>query len=284
MHEPYLTIITPVFQGAQHITQCMESVINQRCGSVEHIIIDGGSTDGTLDIIQRYAENYPHIRFESGADSGQSYAMNKGLKLARGKVIGFLNTDDFYEPDVLSRVITIFSALPEPSLLVGNCYVRGKNNEILNINKPRRLTQKDLLISSYLNPFPLNPSAYFYSKSIHDKIGPYAETDHYSMDVEFLLKAVAVARVKYVDEDWGNFLYVEGTKTFEDVKSGGNRIRVNNLIEQYTKNLPFFQRVKVRFKRYIFSHYTISYFYLRLCYYAADPRRIGGFIARRFKK
>ena len=284
MNGPYLSIITPVYQGAGHITRCIESVINQRCSNLEHIIIDGGSTDGTLDIIHKYAQDYRHIRFESDKDSGQSHAMNKGLRLARGKVIGLLNVDDYHEPGVLNRVISIFSALPEPSLLVGNCYVRDGNNRILRENKPCRLRQKDLLTGSFLNPFPLNPSAYFYSKSLHEEIGYYKEDDHFSMDVEFLLKAVTVAHVKYVDEFWGNFLYAEGTKTFEDVKSGGNHRRVQRLIELYIRELPFCKRIEVRVKRHIFSHHKVSYFYSRLCYYAADPRRIGGFFARRFMK
>ena len=79
-------------------------MIEQNCGDVEHIIIDGGSQDGTVTIIKQYAEKYPHIRWISEADQGQSDAMNKGLDMAKGNIISFLNVDDYYEPLVLNKI------------------------------------------------------------------------------------------------------------------------------------------------------------------------------------
>ncbi len=242
-----ISVITPVYNGENFIESCLKVAIDQACPEVEHIIVDGGSTDGTIEIIQQYADKYPHIRWISEKDKGQSDAMNKGIAMAKGKIVAFLNVDDYYEPNVLNRVSEIFKTLPEPSLLVGNCNV-WNDKGILYINKPKKLKFADLLLGHDANPFPLNPSAYFYHTSLHQKIGLYDTNEHYAMDIDFLLRAVQVAEVKYVDEIWGNFRFFEGTKTFEDIRSGrsGGR-RVDSLIKAYQKDLPLSQRCLIAF-------------------------------------
>jgi hypothetical protein len=90
----------------------------------------------------------------------------------------------------------------------------------------------------------VNPSEYFYHKSLHDVIGPYDIKEHYAMDLDFLLRAVRVANVIYVNETWGNFRFVKGTKTFEDQQSGLAAQRVKDLLKLYRKELPeYFQKI-----------------------------------------
>ena len=103
-----LSIITPVFNGIRFIESCIINVIEQNCRGLEHIIIDGGSSDGTVDVIRAYAKRYGHIKWISEKDKGQSDAMNKGIRMAQGDILGFLNVDDFYEPNVLCRIIEYF--------------------------------------------------------------------------------------------------------------------------------------------------------------------------------
>jgi glycosyltransferase involved in cell wall biosynthesis len=87
--------MTPVYNGQRFIEFCIKNVIDQHCSHAEHIIVDGGSTDGTVEIIKSYAEKYPHIRWISEKDNGQSDAMNKGISMAKGEILGVLNVDDF---------------------------------------------------------------------------------------------------------------------------------------------------------------------------------------------
>jgi len=102
-----ISIITPVY-GERFIDSCIRVVIDQACLDFEHIIIDGGSTDRTVEIIKQYAEILTHpVDFRK--DNGQSDAMNKGIAMAKSLI---LNVDDFYEPDVLNRISEIFKALP----------------------------------------------------------------------------------------------------------------------------------------------------------------------------
>jgi glycosyltransferase involved in cell wall biosynthesis len=240
-----ISVITPVYNGDRFIESCIQAVIDQACPEVEHLIIDGGSSDRTVEIIQRYAAQYSHIGWVSEKDKGQSDAMNKGIGMAKGKIIAMLNVDDYYEANVLNRVLEWFKALPEPSLLVGNCNVWQDDGQLGGINKPTKLQFKDLLLGMDINPFPINPSAYFYHASLHEKIGFYSVDEHYAMDIDFLLKAVQHATVQYVDETWGNYRQIAGTKTVTDCHNGGNQPRLRRVMRTYRKQLPLSQRMLV---------------------------------------
>jgi glycosyltransferase involved in cell wall biosynthesis len=237
-----LTVITPVFNGVRFIEFCIRNVINQNCNDAEQIIIDGGSTDGTVEIIRRYADKYPRIRWISEQDTGQSDAMNKGIGKASGEILGILNVDDYYEPGALNEVIEMFRNLPEPTLLVGNCNVWDDEGKLLHINKPAKISYL-ILLMQYIRAFPANPSAYFYHKSLHDKIGLYVVDEHYGMDIHFLFRSVHAAHVKYVDRTWGNYRYLAGTKTYMDVASGQNKLRVAEIAEYYRKQAPVHYRL-----------------------------------------
>jgi glycosyltransferase involved in cell wall biosynthesis len=238
-----LSIITPVYNGDKFIQACIENVIKQQCPDVEHIILDGCSSDSTVAIIKSYADKYPHIRWVSEKDDGQSDAMNKGIAIAKGNVIGFLNVDDYYEANVLNKVINIFGGLPEPSLLVGNCNIWSNEGKLLYINKPAKLKLHQLLLGYDINPWPVNPSAYFYHKSLHEEVGLYNVDEHYALDVDFILRAVQGAHIKYVNEIWGNYRLLVGTKTVSDQKNGVSYKRTKDILKVYRKDLPWFFRM-----------------------------------------
>ena len=92
-----ISVITPVLNGAKYIEQAIQSVLKQNYIDFEHIIIDGGSTDGTIDILSKY----PHLVWYSEIDSGQPQAMNKGFSIAKGEIIVYLNCDDYFESNAL---------------------------------------------------------------------------------------------------------------------------------------------------------------------------------------
>ncbi|MBP5973267.1 glycosyltransferase [Brasilonema sp. CT11] len=239
-----ISVITPVYNGEKFIESCIKVVIDQNCTDVEHIIVDGGSTDRTVEIIKQYAEMYPHIRWISEKDKGQSDAMNKGIAMARGEKLSVLNVDDYYESNVLNRVIEIFKSIPEPSFVVGNCNVWDDSGNLFLLNKPRNLSLVNWLSKPFFeeNVYPVNPSAYFYHTSLHKKVGLYDVDEHYAMDLDFIVRAIQVASVKYVDENWGNFRFIEGTKTFNDIKKGESNLRINNILQKYQKKLPIYIR------------------------------------------
>jgi glycosyltransferase involved in cell wall biosynthesis len=249
-----ISIVTPVYNGERFIESCIEVVIAQEYPDIEHVIVDGGSTDRTAEIIQRYAEKHGHIRRISEKDRGQADAMNKGISMAAGEILGILNVDDYYEPNLLTRVARYFETLPEPSLLVGNCNVWDEQGNIIVVNKPAKLKLEDLLLGFFAHPHPVNPSAYFYHTSLHAKVGSYKVEEHYALDLDFLLRAVQVAHVKYVDEVWGNQRLIEGTKTLDDVKSGKIHARMKYYHKLYRRNLPIFRRLMIAVRYEIYNN------------------------------
>jgi len=280
-----ISIITPVYNGKRFIEYCIKNVIDQKCPDMEHIIVDGGSTDSTVEIIQRYAERYWHIRWVSEKDKGQSDAMNKGIRLAEGNIIGILNADDYYEPNVLSRIESTFHKLSEPSFITGNCNIWNELNSSITINKPRNLSLDDLLKGPMIHPFPANPSAYFYHKSLHDIVGYYDTDDHYTMDLDFILRAVQVAHTYYFDEIWGNFRLFEDTKTYRNIKSGGSYLSKKRTFMKYIKNNSF--RDKLLFNlRYYYQNIMfpwVSYNYQKLIRVILNPKKLISYVYSKFR-
>ncbi|MEI1376718.1 glycosyltransferase family 2 protein [Nostoc sp. UHCC 0926] len=280
-----ISIITPVYNGERFIESCLQVVIDQNCLEVEHIIVDGGSSDKTVDIIKDKANQYPHIRWISEKDRGQSDAMNKGIAMAQGEIIGVLNVDDFYEINVLNRICEIFPALTEPSLIIGNCNICNFEGKLISINKAKPLRTIDLLLERRINEdgiidasFPLNPSAYFYHKSLHQQIGLYKVEEHYAMDVDFLLRAVCSCHVKYFNETWGNYRYYPGTKTFDDSTRGTSIVRIKHLFNDYIKTLSLMEQWQIWLAR------NMNFILLKIFYFYKYPERLPESIRQRLTK
>ena len=237
-----ISVITPVFNGEKYIQRCLQNVIDQHTPALEHIIVDGGSNDDTINIVRRFAAKHPHIRWISEPDEGQSDAMNKGRSLAQGRILATLNVDDYYQPGALTAATGLFSGLPPESLLVGNCRVCDAEGRLLYINRPRRLS-----LMAFLMGFdhPVNPIAYFYDKAVHDRIGGYDLNEHYAMDIHFLYKAVQSSNVVYVKQTFGTFVELPEAKTTIDKQGAGASTRMATIKRQYRARLPAPQRAMV---------------------------------------
>lgn len=246
---------------------CIQNVMEQCCVQAEHIIVDGGSTDGTVEIIQRYASQYSHIRWVSEKDWGQSDAMNKGIGMAKAPVISFLNVDDYYEPGTLNRVLALVSSVPEPSLLIGNCNIWRSDTELIRVSRPQHFSIIELLV--HTREFPQNPSSYFYHKSLHNQIGLYNTDEHFNLDVEFIYNAVQYAHVFRYDEVWGNYRMLPGTKTHNLLTSGQYKQEYYAFVERYMQK----QSLKVRVAYII--HKSVVSFAKKLRSYRATAVIIG---------
>lgn len=233
---PTLSVITPVLNGERFVSGCLENVLGQGSGDVEHLIVDGGSTDRTEAIVLERAAEHASIRWIQEKGANQSRALNLGVSQSKGLVLGVLNVDDYYAPGALPRVLEHFAGLPSPMLLVGNCNV-WEGDSLSYVNRPAELRFEKLLLGPEFYPFPFNPASYFYDKSLHERIGLYDISDEYSMDLDFLLRAVRCAHVVYVDEIWGNFRVHAEAKTTQDRRRGSQDRRRNSLLRRYRQML-----------------------------------------------
>jgi len=185
-----ITIITVVYNGAETIEKTLQSVAGQTYSNIEHIIIDGGSTDGTLDIIQKYMNG--SLILHSGPDKGMYDAMNKGLVIASGDIVGFLNADDFYiSSDVLETIVQTLDAQKVDACFGDLVYV-DKNDPDKVVRYWRSNSySKGLFEKGWM---PAHPT--FYARRwVYEKYGGYNLTYRYQSDFELTMRFLEVNKV-----------------------------------------------------------------------------------------
>ncbi len=180
MFLPRISVITPSFNQKHYLEETILSVINQNYPNLEYIIIDGGSTDDSIDIIKKYEKNIAY--WESKKDNGQSEAINKGLKKATGEIVAWLNSDDLYLPETLQIVSTIFQANPEVDLIYGDVINFHEENK----REQYHINQFDTY--DFLSRVSIHQPAVFWRKKIHDKTGYLDESLHYLMDYDLWMR------------------------------------------------------------------------------------------------
>jgi glycosyltransferase involved in cell wall biosynthesis len=176
-----LTIVTPSFNGIHTIRETLESVARQDYSHIEHLVLDGGSTDGTIGIIKEF----PNIRWVSEKDEGHYHAMNKGIEMASGEVIGILNADDCYCEGVLKKVAAAFEANPDLEALFGNfIFVDGDGREILR--REEACWDRQIVLFGFALALQ---QALFVRKSVYQRIGLLRHKDFKNIcDFEFLTR------------------------------------------------------------------------------------------------
>ena len=188
---PRITIITPSFQQAEFLDQTIESVLSQNIEDLEYLIADGGSSDGSVDIIRRHENRLTW--WISEKDSGQSDAVNKGLQHATGDIIGWINSDDYFLPGTLSFVQEYFASHPEIGLIFGDLLAVDENSKPINLIRYGSWELADLLRFEVIG----QPSVFF-RRSLLDQSGLLDTSFDLLMDLQFWLKIASFTRVKYV--------------------------------------------------------------------------------------
>jgi len=138
-----VSIITPSFNQAAFLERTIRSVLEQDYRNIEYLVVDGGSTDGSLDIIHKYASRLTWWMSEK--DNGQAEAINKGFDHAQGDIVAWLNSDDYYLPGTVSVVVKAFDRHPQASMIYGNLLAVDEFDRTINILKYRQLALGDLL-------------------------------------------------------------------------------------------------------------------------------------------
>lgn len=176
-----ISVITPCFNAAATIRETIESVLEQKHPQVEHIAVDGGSTDGTVDILKSYS----HLLWTSGKDAGLYDAMNKGIARATGDLIVILNADDCLRPGAFQNVETAFATRPDWGAAFGDVvYVDGEGREIYR--REEALYDYDVL--RYWNDYICHQTL-FVRKAVYERIGGYNDREFkLCCDYEFIVR------------------------------------------------------------------------------------------------
>lgn len=189
MTHPKISIITPSFNRSGMIPEAVESVLAQDYPEFEHIIIDAASTDGTMDVLSRY----PHLRVLSEPDRGMYDAINKGIKLARGEILAWLNTDDVYPPEAFKIVVSTFDLNPAAFA------VSGGADTFIAIDGKIKIVNSELAIDNHdfwkrIVESPV-PNGWFFKKALFEKIGYFNSEFRLVADREFIIR-VALAGIR----------------------------------------------------------------------------------------
>ena len=179
---PSITVVTPSLNKGAFIAQTIESVRDQAYPAVEHIIVDGGSTDTTREIVAPYL-SLPHLRWLSEPDAGQSDAINKGVRLAKGEIVGWLNADDYYYPGALAAIGAAFRRYPDAGLVYGAGAKVDTAGHVVKEIPFRPVDRRRLRTVFYI----LQPSM-FLRRDLFKAVGGVTTSTYYAMDWELALK------------------------------------------------------------------------------------------------
>jgi glycosyltransferase involved in cell wall biosynthesis len=226
MSTPLISIIIPTLNQARFIEQTLASVSGQGWPRLEIIVVDGGSSDGTHAIIERYHHVVTH--FISEPDTGQANAINKGMRLAKGDILAWLNSDDYYLPLTLARAAAGLENLTRPHLVYGGCLMLFERAQRALMAPAHafdrvRLTYCDLIYQ---------PSA-FWTRPLWEKTGELTERYHFVLDWEWWLRAATHGEFVALDDCLSVYRFHDAHKT-----SARSPRRSTEIVELVTAYAP----------------------------------------------
>ena len=209
-----VSIVTPSYNQAEYLDSTLRSVAGQDYPEIEHLVIDGGSSDGSMEIIQKHADQLAW--WVSEGDSGQAEAINKGMQRARGEIIAWLNSDDLYLPGAISSAVRVFQA--DPTL--GMVYA-----EALSINRRGRPFNRfrfgDWGLADFMSFRMICQPAVFMRRAAFEQAGPLAMDYHFMLDHHLWIRMASVAQVKHVPALWAAARYHPGAKNVRQAPEFG---------------------------------------------------------------
>jgi len=188
---PRVTIVTPSYNQAQFLEQTMLSVLGQDYPDLEYMVVDGASTDGSPDIIRKYANRLAW--WVSEKDHGQGEAINKGFQRATGEIVGWLNSDDLYQPGAIAAAVEAFAAHPEAGLVFSDVLAIDAENNVLNLMRCGNWGLDELMTFHILN----QPGV-FMRRSVLEQAGYLDPAYHYMLDTHLWLRMAQLAPMIYV--------------------------------------------------------------------------------------
>lgn len=214
--KPLVSIVTPVLNNIRYLEGCLQSVLNQSYPNIEHVLIDGVSTDGSLEMLADYKAKYPNrIKYISERDKSAGEAWIKGVKIAKGAILGWLGADDTYSPDAIQTVVKFFETDPTAYFVFGGCNYVNERGEII-----KRVVTKDFDLKEAINDMCSIPcTSAFYKREVIEKVRPdiIAEQDS---ELEYWIMVGKKFKIHRIENVLSNFrLYNEKARAHNDMYS-----------------------------------------------------------------
>ena len=217
-----VSVITPSFNQAAYIEETILSVLNQDYPQVEYIIVDGGSTDGSREIIERYADRLAW--WVSERDRGQTDAINKGFAHAKGEILAWLNSDDTYLPGAIAEAAAFLEANPQAGMVYGDANLVDQQGTLLG-KFPARQTDYRRLRRGYVH---IPQQAAFFRASLWRQVGPLDPSFYFAMDYDLWVRLARLAPLCYHPRTWANFrLHSAGKSVAADDRCWPEMLRVH---------------------------------------------------------
>ena len=235
-----VSIITPSFNQSAFLRQAMLSVLEQDYDDLEYLVVDGGSTDGSVEIIKEYADRLTW--WVSEKDSGQAEAINKGLAHARGEIVAWLNSDDFYLPGAVAAAVRALETHPAAVLAYANMQAVDERGRMTNLLTYRQRTLEDLLCFNIIGQ-----PAVFMRGSALQAVGGVDASLHALLDHQLWIKLALHGEILHVDATWAAARYHPGAKNWARAPEFGREaFQLLEWESRYTGPGPAFQRVERR--------------------------------------
>jgi glycosyltransferase involved in cell wall biosynthesis len=211
------SIITPSYNQGRFIKDTIESVISQNYNNVEHIVVDGGSTDDTIEILKSYS----HLKWISEKDKGAANAINKGVSIAKGDIIAWINSDDYYEVNVFDDIAKRFEEDSEISFVYGNLTYIDEKRNILIADKTEEFIVENII---HKNADSLRQPCSFFKKSLFEKVGCLDEKLKCVFDYDLFIKMLLITKPHYLNKNLAYYREYGDTLTRKNIKTQGMEI------------------------------------------------------------
>jgi glycosyltransferase involved in cell wall biosynthesis len=219
---PLVSIVTPSFNQARYLESTLRSVLDQEYPNLEYILVDGGSTDGSLDIIRRYSDRLAW--WISEKDHGQTDAINKGLAHANGEILAWLNSDDTYEPNAVRQAVSFLQDHPDVGLVYGDANFIDENGRVVG-RFPAAQTNYQRLRQGYVH---IPQQSAFWRADLWRKVGPLDPSFYFAMDYDLWVRLAALAPLRYHPRAWANFrLHTQGKTIAADDRCWPEMLKVH---------------------------------------------------------
>jgi glycosyltransferase involved in cell wall biosynthesis len=223
MSTPLVSIITPSFNQARYLEATIQSVLTQDHPRIEYIIVDGGSTDGSVDLLKKYSDRLAW--WVSEKDRGQTDAINKGFARASGDILAWLNSDDTYQPGAVTAAVNHLQSHPEVGMVYADCTYINEEGRVIG-KFPAAQTDLARLRTGYVH---IPQQTMFFRADLWKKLGPLDPSFYFAMDYDLWTRIARSAELKYLSgQVWANFrIHTSGKTIAADDRCWPEMLRVH---------------------------------------------------------